>query len=131
MSEQKPLTSDELALQRTVMASTRTFMAWTRTALSLISFGFSIPKILEYTEPAKFARLGEWAPKIFGVALIFLGVLVLGASAHEHIKLVRDVRRSHKHMKFSSNRLSYAVALVLTALGILALLNLTLSVGAF
>ena len=51
--------SDELSLQRTIMASTRTFMAWTRTALSLISFGFSIPKILEYSNVQRFTNRGS------------------------------------------------------------------------
>ena len=36
----------ELAVERTVMAANRTLQAWIRTALSLISFGFTIYKIL-------------------------------------------------------------------------------------
>ena len=37
----------DLATTRTLMAADRTLMAWTRTALSMISFGFTIYKVLE------------------------------------------------------------------------------------
>jgi putative membrane protein len=129
MSEDKPSRADDLALQRTVMASTRTFMAWTRTALSLISFGFSIPKVLEYANPAKMARTGDWGPRTLGTILIFLGVFVLAVSAFDHWKLVRGMRKNNQHMKFSSNRLSFVVALVLTVLGALALVNIIFQAG--
>jgi putative membrane protein len=129
MSEYKQPSSDELALQRTVMASTRTFMAWTRTALSLITFGFSIPKVLEYANKARFEHTGEWGPRALGTILIFLGVFVLAVSAFEHGKLVRDLKKNNQHMKFSSNRLSFVVAIVLTVLGALALINIIFRAG--
>lgn len=128
MSETKPLSSDDLALQRTVMASERTFMAWTRTAISMISFGFAIPKILEFAEEAQHKFLTETIPKVIGVTLIFLGVFVLIVSAFEHGKLVRSMRRDHIHLKFSSSRLSYIVAVVLTFLGIVAMISIVFNV---
>lgn len=49
-----PKTSDELArirtdlaVERTLMAADRSLMAWVRTGLSMISFGFTIYKVLE------------------------------------------------------------------------------------
>ena len=129
MSEEKPLSSDALALQRTVMASERTFMAWTRTAISMISFGFAIPKIIQYTEEAQHKFLRETVPKIIGVSLIFLGVFVLGVSAFQHWKLVRDMRRDHLQLRFSSSRLSYIVAVVLTILGLIALVSIVFNIG--
>ncbi len=131
MIEEKELTSDELALQRTFMAAQRTFMAWTRTAISMISFGFAIPKFLEYVENARHQALAEFTTRAIGAGLIFLGVFVLLVSAYEHGTLARDMRRQHEHLKFPSSRLSYFVAVVLVVLGILALLNITLNVGAF
>jgi uncharacterized membrane protein YidH (DUF202 family) len=54
MSKFGPKTSNDLAedrtdlaLRRTVMAADRTLMAWVRTALSMISFGFTIYKLLQ------------------------------------------------------------------------------------
>jgi len=129
MSEERPLSSDELALQRTVMASERTFMAWTRTAISMISFGFAIPKILEYTQESQHKFLAETVPKIIGVALIFLGVFIMVVSAYQHGKLVRNMRKDHLHLKFASSRLSYVVAAVLTLLGVIALISIVFNVG--
>ncbi len=50
----EPKTSSELATQRTnlavkrtLMGADRTLMAWVRTALSMISFGFTIYKVLQ------------------------------------------------------------------------------------
>ena len=37
----------DLALERTLMAADRSLMAWVRTSLSMISFGFTIYKLLE------------------------------------------------------------------------------------
>ena len=37
----------DLATTRTLMAADRTLMAWIRTALSLLSFGFTIYKLLD------------------------------------------------------------------------------------
>jgi uncharacterized membrane protein YidH (DUF202 family) len=40
----------DLAVRRTVMAADRSLMAWIRTGLSLISFGFTIYKLLQEAE---------------------------------------------------------------------------------
>ena len=122
MSERKKLSSDELALQRTSMASERTFMAWTRTALSLISFGFAIPKVAEATEQARHI-LGQWSPRAFGITMVALGEFVLAVSALEHWKQLRKMREENL-AQFPSGRLSYIVASVLSVLGALALANL-------
>lgn len=129
--DKKQLNSDELALQRTLMASERTFMAWTRTAISMISFGFGIPKFVEYVGEARHQAFAEFTTKTLGAGLILLGVYVLVGSAFHHGSLVREMRRQNESLRFSSSRLSYSVAIILTILGILALLNITLNVGSF
>jgi len=122
VAERKRPSSDELALQRTVMASERTFMAWTRTALSLISFGFTIPKVAEIADKARHI-FGGWSPKAFGIAMVALGEFVLAVSAIEHWKQLRKMREENL-AQFPSGRLSYIVASVLSVLGALALTNL-------
>jgi putative membrane protein len=64
-----------LATERTVMAADRSLMAWVRTALSMISFGFAIYKIL-----IGFQENGAELPKNFnaretGLFLIGLGTV--------------------------------------------------------
>jgi len=57
MADEKLKTTDmpvpganEMAIERTMMAAERTIMAWTRTSISLISFGFTIYKFLQYMQ---------------------------------------------------------------------------------
>ncbi len=125
MSEPKRPSSDELALQRTSMASERTFMAWTRTALSLISFGFAIPKVAEAAEKGR-RMLGDWSFRAFGIIMVALGVFVLVISSFDHWKQLRKMKEEDR-AQFRSSRLSYVVASVLTVLGALALANLIFS----
>ena len=54
MTEVAPKSSNDLAVERTdlaaertMMAADRTLMAWIRTSLSLMSFGFTIYKLLQ------------------------------------------------------------------------------------
>lgn len=129
MNTDTPLTSDELALQRTVMASERTFMAWSRTALSFISFGFAIPKVLEHIE-VQTRVLGDHGPKIFGISMILLGILILAGSSLQHGSMVRRMKLQHRNA-FASTKLSFAVAIILTLIGLLALLSLGLNIGPF
>jgi len=42
-----------LQLMNTLMAADRTLMAWTRTSLSMLSFGFTIFKILQAFQDAE------------------------------------------------------------------------------
>ena len=73
--------STDLAVTRTVMAADRSLMAWIRTGLSLISFGFTIYKFLEYSKE-QFVGSGvishsASSPKIVGLFLIGLGIISL------------------------------------------------------
>lgn len=62
-----------LAVHRTLMAADRSLMAWVRTALSMISFGFTIYKVLQgFIESG--AAVGEAAqPRVVGLFLIGVG----------------------------------------------------------
>lgn len=131
MSLVKPPTSDELALQRTVMAADRTFMAWTRTSLSLISFGFSIYKFMEYAREAEMkANLSIRGARNLGTVLVGLGVVFLIAAAVQHWKLLRRMTPL-RSLKLRSWPLSLFLGLLLTILGLLALANMIFGVGPF
>ena len=72
LEKEKP-DSNELAIERTIMAAERTLMSWTRTSISLISFGFTIYKFLQYMqEQGKAVIVRDPAgPRNFGFALDF------------------------------------------------------------
>jgi putative membrane protein len=77
--EPSPIKPD-LGQLRTIMAADRTLMAWTRTSLSLLSFSFTIYKVLEGIErPGRV--LHPHAPQSAGMFLAGMGVLsmVLGS----------------------------------------------------
>jgi putative membrane protein len=130
MSEDRPPSSDELAVQRTVMAMDRTLMAWTRTALSLISFGFTIYKFLQYAaeQGAKPGTGPLQGPRHLGMAMISLGVIFLLLAS---VDFWRDVRRLQPHRRCSALRLSFVMAILLSLMGVLALSNVAFRVGPF
>lgn len=90
----------EMAFQRTRMAADRSLMAVMRTALSLIGFGFTI-----YTFFGSIVEKGvlgpalpERAPGRVGLALIAMGVLLLGLGIANHFRYMRDLRSQRRAM---------------------------------
>ena len=70
--------SDKLALERTVLAADRTMLAWVRTAVSLISFGFTIFKVLQYVqEKAVVSVVRTETPRNLGIFMILVGIVPL------------------------------------------------------
>jgi putative membrane protein len=73
----------DLACSRTLMAADRSLMAWVRTALSMISFGFTIYKVLEGFQKAG-AVLHGVSPRSAGLFLTGLGTLAIVAGTVEY-----------------------------------------------
>ncbi len=76
----EPLTANQmaevrtdLATDRTVMAADRSLMAWVRTGISMISFGFTIYKILEGFQASGSLPTDGLSPKNVGLLMIGLG----------------------------------------------------------
>jgi putative membrane protein len=59
-------------------------MAWIRTAISLISFGFTIHKFLEYVKEREGEGLRAQGPRNLGMSLILLGTGGLLAASLQH-----------------------------------------------
>ena len=109
-----PQMPQNLGQMRTVMAADRTLMAWIRTALSMLSFGFTIYKILEaYQEATR--ELNPHLPRNAGLFLVGMGVGSLLLGIYEH----RSTLRSLHHVdNFQLRRPAFIVASLLAMAGI-------------
>ena len=123
------MSANELAVERTNMAAERTLMSWTRTSISLISFGFTIYKFLEYMQSEGKAILitNPRGPMNFGIALILIGVIALIVASIQYRSLQKRLMPGKK-LVYS---LSFMVAWAILLLGFLALLNILFGMGPF
>jgi putative membrane protein len=70
--------ADTLAIDRTRMAAERSLMAWVRTALSMITFGFTFYKFMQFLqEQSKEPLVRPQSPRNLAIALIGIGTLAL------------------------------------------------------
>jgi len=115
-------TSTELAVQRTHLASSRTMMAadrslmaWVRTALSMISFGFTIYKLLQGFEEAGTALGHASSPRTMGLFLTGMGTVSMALGTIEYLYHLQDVRR---YEYFKLWRPSFLMALLMSVTGL-------------
>jgi len=117
-----------LSVERTMMAADRTLMAWTRTALSMIGFGFTIYKFMQYMQEEGRAVIGNpQGPRNFGMSLIALGIVSLLIACIQHWCFQKRVDPAGKP-HFS---LAFIVAGFIAAVGFLALANVIFKLGPF
>ncbi|HWS77390.1 MAG TPA: DUF202 domain-containing protein [Thermomonas sp.] len=95
---QAPLSSNQMATERTDMASARTLMAadrslmaWIRTGLSMISFGFTIYKILDGFKDSAVAAQFAHSPRTVGLLLTGLGTIAVVMGTVEYFQRRRDL----------------------------------------
>lgn len=132
-----------LAVQRTRMAAERTLMATMRTSLSLIGFGFTIFSFFQgvaSSGPAGSGVIPPRAPARFGLALVFIGVLVLLLGTLYHYQYMVQLRRQRAEFiecgylpgksafPFS---LSLVTSFLLLLVGLAAILSIMLRIGPF
>lgn len=130
-----------LAFERTALAMDRTLMASIRTSLALIGFGFTIFQFF-HTLNTKFLTnpLPAQAPRRFGLALIVLGVILLAIGIFNHWQEAQ-ARRARRRRLYDLNLIhhfeplkvnsSMVVAILLLAVGLLAILSVAARVGPF
>jgi putative membrane protein len=95
--------SDYLAIERTILASDRSLLAWVRTSLSLIAFGFTIYKFLQYmVQQNPQAMLREQTPRNIGILLLVVGTVPLLLAIIEYS---RTWRRLHKKIDVAVHKL--------------------------
>ena len=117
-----PRTSDELAVERTglaaertLMAADRSLMAWIRTALSMISFGFTIYKLLQGFEEAGTHLPHASSPRTMGMFLTGMGTLAMVLGTIEYWYRLQDLRKKNS---FAIWRPSFVMALLMSAIGL-------------
>jgi putative membrane protein len=117
-----PRTSDELAVERTrlaaertLMAADRSLMAWLRTALSMISFGFTIYKLLQGFEEAGTHLSHASSPRTMGMFLTGMGTLAMVLGTIEYWYRLKDLRKQNH---FAIWRPSLVMALFMSAIGL-------------
>jgi putative membrane protein len=122
MTTPTPKTSDELAVertrlaaQRTLMAADRSLMAWVRTALSMISFGFTIYKLLQGFQEAGTELSHASSPRVMGMFLTGMGTVAMVLGTLEYWFRLRDLRKENN---FRIWRPSFVMALVMSVVGL-------------
>jgi putative membrane protein len=117
-----PLTSNQLAVERTDMATARTMMAadrslmaWVRTGLSMISFGFTIYKLLEGFQEQGLEVAHAHSPRAVGMFLTGLGTvsIVMGTVEYWHRRKEMQVFAAIKLW-----RPSFIMALLMSGTGL-------------
>ena len=127
MEEPKPGLSDvlaqkrtSLAVKRTVMAADRSLMAWIRTSLSMIGFGFTIYKFMQYLrDEVAGAAIRSGGPRNLGMFLVGLGVLAIVLGVIQYASTVRTISDDEKLPIWGA---TFFIALVMAALGIILFL---------
>lgn len=121
-----------MSFQRTRMSADRTLMSVIRTALSLIGFGFTIFQFFRHLQEANVLSADSGAARIFGLALVLLGVLMLVLGIVYHLRFMYGLRIERQQMKQAGlirGESHFPVSLTLITAGLLLLIGLLATVS--
>ena len=125
MADRDQSLTNELARERNREAADRTLLAWIRTSLAMISLGFGIER-LGQAAIAFDGRMTGFSPlktRLFGAALIALGIAATVAGMCEHKRVLEAVSRDDYRYGDRPPIARYmGVALILIGLTALALM---------
>lgn len=128
-----------MAFQRTRLAEDRTLMAIIRTSLSLIGFGFTIFQFFQKLRDQD-VILHAAAPRNFGMALVWLGVIMLALGIVWHVQFMLGLRRLRHSMREEGlihgettfpMSLTLITAMLLLAIGVAAVASMAFGIGPF
>jgi putative membrane protein len=104
----------DLAARRTLMAADRSLMAWIRTALSMISFGFTIYKVLDGLEESGIHLAHPHSPRQVGLFLTGMGTVSMVMGTIEYWRTLVELR---EYQRFSVWRPTFVIALIMAVSG--------------
>ena len=124
-SSELALFNTELAIDRTLMAADRSLMAWVRTALSMISFGFTIYKVLESIREQSAALPASHVPRDMGLFLTGLGTVAMLMGVVEYWYRIKKLREAKNFRVFQP---SFVMALIMAVTGLCAFMGISFRV---
>lgn len=105
----------DLAIDRTLMAADRSLMAWVRTGLSMISFGFTIYKVIEAFQQQGGQLHSANMARNVGLFLTGLGTMAIVMGTLEYWYRLKSLRRNRE---FRIMQPSFVIALIMSAAGL-------------
>ena len=118
----KEPSSNQLALERTILAHDRTLMGWVRTSTSLITFGFTIYKFFQLdlaAHPPLRPLHNVIGPRQFAILMICIGLFSLMTATIQYRLYRNGLRKWYPARPPLS--LAEVVAALVSLLGIVAL----------
>ena len=112
----------QLASSRNLMAADRSLMAWIRTALSMISFGFTIYKLLESFEHSGAPIRHHESPRWMGLFLTALGTVSMVMGTVEYWFRLKDLQHLEK---FKIWRPSFVMAVIMSLTGLFLFVSIS------
>ena len=111
-----------LSVMNTLMAADRTLMSWTRTSLSLLSFGFTIFKILQGFQDAegKFVVRSD-VPRDAGLFLTAMGTFAMVMGTLEYWQTLKVL---HQERIFGRPRAPLIMAMIMSVSGVLLFVSI-------
>src|SRR4029078_8735913 len=139
MSDELSRRRTGMSFQRTRLSADRTLMSVMRTSLSLISFGFTIYKGFQKgVEAGVLSR--TVAARRFGAAVVALGIGMLILGIAYHVQFMLELRKTRAEMRLEGlihgesgfpASLTLITAVLLLAVGVVAVLGIVFDVGPF
>ncbi len=109
-----------LGKRRTLMAADRTLLAWVRTALSFISFGFTMVKVLQSLAETMSIKLLASEGGHAGIFLMVVGTLPLMFGMYQFYRTVKDLQGSARAALLSP---SFGLAFIVLLFGTMLFFN--------
>ena len=117
--------SDRLAVERTIQAEGCSLLAWVRTSLSLIGFGFTIFKALQYLyEEGSRQLLRPQTPRNIGLFLIIAGTVPLLLAIIQYVRKIKQLGKKG-HLLLDPD---FLAASVIFLFGVILILTVVLKI---